>query len=261
MTPTSLTLHYYSTRPGLTMLVVGIVKGVAATFFNDLALSFKLLRSQTDGTDDHDVFRISYPPQTLAQRWELPAAAQQQQQQLASAAGGRAATADGAHGAGVVAAAAGGAARYSCSPEEFMALHPFHVLLDAECRVAQVGELLARLVPELQAGARVDSVLQVRRLYTRPPHSTSPCTHAMGCISPAHCLAQARSGCAITLSAIAVSSLVHVTHGRPCMPARWARRPAWRDIRASPNACSFLEASALLYMNDVPCLQLKHCCM
>lgn len=112
ITPTSLTLHYYSPRPGLTDLVVGILKGVAATFFGGLDVTFELLRSRKDATDDHDVFRLTYPPQDFdagSLSWQAGAPCE--------------AVGD-----------AGDGAEYAASAVEFMALHPYHVLLDSGCR-------------------------------------------------------------------------------------------------------------------------------
>lgn len=54
VTPESLLLHYYSPRPGLWPIVVGVLKGVAAGFFS-LQLQVELLHSRERGDSDHEV--------------------------------------------------------------------------------------------------------------------------------------------------------------------------------------------------------------
>lgn len=52
-----LMLHYYSHRPGLAPLVVGLVKGLAERFGD--VVEVESLRVETDG-DEHDAFRVRY---------------------------------------------------------------------------------------------------------------------------------------------------------------------------------------------------------
>jgi hypothetical protein len=53
----SLHLHYYSDRPGLTPMVVGLLEGLAIMF--DTPIDVTLVSSRETG-DDHDVFSIAF---------------------------------------------------------------------------------------------------------------------------------------------------------------------------------------------------------
>ena len=58
-TPTSLRVHYYSTREGLAPMVVGLLHGVAARFEQELQIRHDVLR----GIDaDHDEFFVDFGP-------------------------------------------------------------------------------------------------------------------------------------------------------------------------------------------------------
>ncbi|KAG1669245.1 hypothetical protein FOA52_003282 [Chlamydomonas sp. UWO 241] len=67
VTAVSLELHYYSQRPLLGPLVIGICKGVAKTHFaiSELSAEFTLLRGRDD--TDHDVILFKYPHQNMNQ--------------------------------------------------------------------------------------------------------------------------------------------------------------------------------------------------
>jgi hypothetical protein len=54
VTPESLLLHYYSNRPGLWPIVVGVLKGMSQDYFK-LDLAFELLHSRDKGDADHEV--------------------------------------------------------------------------------------------------------------------------------------------------------------------------------------------------------------
>jgi hypothetical protein len=54
VTPESLLLHYYSPRPGLWPIVVGVLKGLASNYFS-LQLQVELLHSREKGDSDHEV--------------------------------------------------------------------------------------------------------------------------------------------------------------------------------------------------------------
>ena len=55
----TLVLHYFSHRPGLAPLVVGLVKGLAERF--DQAVEVEHFRDGT-GDDEHDAFKVHYEP-------------------------------------------------------------------------------------------------------------------------------------------------------------------------------------------------------
>jgi len=55
----SLSLHYRSTREGLTPMIIGLVKGLGARF--DTEVDVTQIQSRDDG-DDHDEFLVKYKP-------------------------------------------------------------------------------------------------------------------------------------------------------------------------------------------------------
>lgn len=59
-TPSSLTLHYYSERPGLAPLVIGLLKGLGERF--GLRLEVEVRRSE--GERPHDVFLVRWTEAT-----------------------------------------------------------------------------------------------------------------------------------------------------------------------------------------------------
>lgn len=57
--PESLELHYYSNRPALGPIVVGVLRGLAERYWGmGEQLIVRLLRGREDGTDDHEVFTL-----------------------------------------------------------------------------------------------------------------------------------------------------------------------------------------------------------
>jgi hypothetical protein len=60
-TDAGLRLHYYSDRPGLAPLVVGLVHGLAARFGDQVEVTST---RDGDGDDEHDVFDITFLPAT-----------------------------------------------------------------------------------------------------------------------------------------------------------------------------------------------------
>ena len=55
----SLLLHYHSERDGLAPMVIGLVKGLAKRFSENV----EIVQVATRGAGSHDVFRITYNPQ------------------------------------------------------------------------------------------------------------------------------------------------------------------------------------------------------
>eukprot|EP00198_Chlamydomonas_reinhardtii_P011701 XP_001701038.1 guanylate cyclase [Chlamydomonas reinhardtii] len=151
--PTCLTLHYHSHRPALGPIVVGVLKGLAEQYWGlgGDQLQVELLRGRDDGSDDHEVFRVSYPHQAALQHCGPPAASVDGSQ----AAGSAASTAS---------PAAAAARSFTLNPNDFYQLFPFHLLLDRSCRVVQAGAMLERLLPELrgQSGVPLGDVFQLK---------------------------------------------------------------------------------------------------
>jgi hypothetical protein len=56
--PDRLTLHYYSERPGLAPLVVGLLDGLAERF----GIRIKVAHRRSDGPPPHDVFDLAWSP-------------------------------------------------------------------------------------------------------------------------------------------------------------------------------------------------------
>ena len=52
-------LHYYSSRPGLTPMVVGLIRGLAAVLATEVEVT--VVDSRASGAD-HDTFLVRYPP-------------------------------------------------------------------------------------------------------------------------------------------------------------------------------------------------------
>jgi hypothetical protein len=60
VTPTSLELHYYSSRPGLWSLVVGVLKSMAPRYCGIAQLGIKLIAARHLGNCDHEVRRAAW---------------------------------------------------------------------------------------------------------------------------------------------------------------------------------------------------------
>ncbi|KAG2450442.1 hypothetical protein HYH02_004944 [Chlamydomonas schloesseri] len=146
--PTCLKLHYHSHRPALGPIVVGLLKGLAEHYWGlgGGQLQVELLRGRDNGSEDHEVFRVSYPFQAALQQYEPP---------VAVVAGDQTA-----------AVAPTDAARsFTLSPDSFYQIFPFHLLLDRSCRVVQAGAVLERLFPELcrgSGGVPLEEVFQLK---------------------------------------------------------------------------------------------------
>ncbi|KAF8066284.1 Gucy1b1 [Scenedesmus sp. PABB004] len=122
VTPESLVLHYYSSRPGLWPIVRGVLRGMAGTYFKlQGELRVELLRSREAGDCDHEVFKLSYPYQAQLRGWGA-------------------------------ASAQARASLFSLSPALFYELHPFHLIMDEGLTLLQWGPGVARVVPELAEG-------------------------------------------------------------------------------------------------------------
>ncbi|GLC33173.1 hypothetical protein PLESTB_000362800 [Pleodorina starrii] len=138
--PESLELHYYSHRPALGPIVVGMLHGLAERYWGlgGGQLSVRLLRGREDGSDDHEVFLLTYPYQEVLRDWQDEQAAAQRQRQLHP---------------------------FTVAPDTFYAMFPFHILMDRHCCVVQAGAALTRLFPKLTAGAPLADTFQLRHPY------------------------------------------------------------------------------------------------
>ena len=131
ITPTSLELHYHSPRPALWPIVKGIVLACSEQMFHHSA-DVELILSREAGTSDHEVFRITFPPQENMRNWNL-------------------------------AESGASTSLYGLSNAQFYRLFPFHILLDKHCRVLQCGHALKRLYPDtLKAGSHVGDTFRLR---------------------------------------------------------------------------------------------------
>lgn len=63
VTETSLHLHYYSDRPGITPMVFGLLEGLSERFATPIDI--RLITSRADGAE-HDIFAISKKPLPVA---------------------------------------------------------------------------------------------------------------------------------------------------------------------------------------------------
>jgi guanylate cyclase soluble subunit beta len=131
ITSTSLDLHYHSPRPALWPIVKGIVLACSEGMFHHPA-EIELVLSREAGTSDHEVFRVTYPPQENMRNWNM---------------------------------AESGAATslYGLNNTQFYRLFPFHILLDKRCHVLQCGHALQRLYPDtLKVGTHVGDTFRLR---------------------------------------------------------------------------------------------------
>jgi hypothetical protein len=131
VTPSSLLLHYYSSRPGLWPIVVGVLKGMSKEFFG-FELGVELMQSREEGAD-HEVFQLTYPHQAQLEGW----------------------------GAELSDGDASGL--YRMPPGLFYRLHPFHLLLAEDLTVVQAGPAIRKIAPALAMGDELGKHFKVRR--------------------------------------------------------------------------------------------------
>lgn len=129
VTPESLLLHYYSSRPGLWPIVVGVLKGMSKEFFG-FEVGVELVESRDEGAH-HEVFRLTYPYQETLRHYG---------------------------GGGADAALAS----YAMPPALFYRLFPFHLLLAEDLTVLQAGPQVKRIAPSLAPGDRFVRHFKVR---------------------------------------------------------------------------------------------------
>ena len=118
---TEFLLHYYSDRPGLENIVMGIVKSVAREYYNT-EVEMKLLMEK-GAKSDHSIFSIretAYHSQTVAE------------------------------GLAETAAINSFADRQLIGSETFCKAFPFHIIFDASLRILQVGSSLSWVLPNLK---------------------------------------------------------------------------------------------------------------
>jgi len=138
--PEGLTLHYYSSRPGLWPIVVGVLKGVAATYFG-IDVSVELVAGRHEGAPrraTHEVFALRFPEAQAAPGPRPP----------------------------VLSADA-----YSMPRDVFYELHPFHVLLDDQLVVLQHGAGVARVAPGIKPGDPVRAHFRLAHPLVRFDHA------------------------------------------------------------------------------------------
>ena len=114
-------LHYYSDRPGLENIVMGIVKSVAREYYNT-EVEMKLL-VQKGLESDHSIFSIremAYHSQTIAE------------------------------GLSETEAINSFSDRQLISSETFCKAFPFHIIFDSKLRILQVGSSLSWVLPNLK---------------------------------------------------------------------------------------------------------------
>ena len=134
-TPTSVKLHYTSTRPALWPIVKGIVLQCGESLFKH-PVTCELIagRDPAEGIEpcDHEIFLVTFPEQPRR--------------------------------LGALSAAAAGArdATLSLAPALFHSIFPCHILVDKELNMLQLGSLAARVLPGLRRGGSLCDVLSLR---------------------------------------------------------------------------------------------------
>ncbi|KAG2492150.1 hypothetical protein HYH03_009641 [Edaphochlamys debaryana] len=155
-TPDSLIVHYASTRPGLTRFAVGLIRGAAKQLYDtDVTVTVLRLRGEPSisggGRDgdaqeptggeagsnprpalgDHDTLLVEFPRQpSLVKLTEQKATC-----------------------------------RVGLDPSTLYQLFPFHLAMDTEGRVVQVGRALARLYPDMRPGRLLSDFFAVCHPY------------------------------------------------------------------------------------------------
>ncbi|EFJ47487.1 guanylyl and adenylyl cyclase family member, partial [Volvox carteri f. nagariensis] len=150
--PESLELHYHSNRPALGPIVVGVLRGLAERYWGlGDRLGVKLLRGRDDGSEDHEVFLVTYPYQEALSHWQPAAPAAE---------------------GGPLPPSPLSPHRFTVCPDTFYSLFPFHLLLDRQCFVVQAGAALMRLFPDLTAGTHLADTFQLRHPYISLEYDT-----------------------------------------------------------------------------------------
>ncbi|KAF5833462.1 hypothetical protein DUNSADRAFT_10217 [Dunaliella salina] len=124
VTSTSLELHYRSVRPGLGPMVEGLVHALAEFFFHDLPITMTWLKGRANNTCDHEVWHVTFPEDTT-----YTSHVDQLKQAKENAV-------------------------FAADAATFYHLHPYHFVLDTDCRVIQAGSVLQRIMPTLVHGSR-----------------------------------------------------------------------------------------------------------
>eukprot|EP00798_Chlamydomonas_sp_ICE-L_P027068 gene27067-2301_t len=137
VTPKSVNLHYYSSRPGLWPIAIGMLKGLAKSYF-DMVIDVEIIQSRR-GDSDHEVFRLTYPyQQSIKDHLDAEAAK------------------------AAAAAKFNPGCSLGLSAPQFPDLYPFHILMDQNFVVKQCGHIMARLIPGLLPGCQMSKLFVVR---------------------------------------------------------------------------------------------------
>lgn len=106
ISPVSLKLHYYSKRPGLWPIVKGVLQALAKVHFK-FDITLEVVESREAGTNDHEVFLVTFPFQQSLVDFELEEASTE--------------------------------SVFTIENKAFYKLFPFHMLLDSQLRIIQAG--------------------------------------------------------------------------------------------------------------------------
>jgi len=129
---TSVELHYDSAgMPGTRGIVEGAVQELACSHFGEQEVKMEWLCAQA-GTDGQEVWRITFPTQPAVTEAKL---ASQQQAAFSS---------------------------YSMDPSTFHRLHPFHFVMDNQCRIIQAGSVLQRELFAVQTGVSASNAFELQ---------------------------------------------------------------------------------------------------
>ncbi|XP_022914557.1 guanylate cyclase soluble subunit beta-1 [Onthophagus taurus] len=127
----ALVLHYYSDRPGLEHIVIGIVKAVASKLHNT-EVDVQILLTKQEG--DHVQFVITET--SAPKRQQLPEIEEIETLSLEP----------------------------KLSTATFCHIFPFHIMFDRDLQIVQTGDSVARVIPQvLLSGCKVTDVLDTVR--------------------------------------------------------------------------------------------------
>ena len=71
---------------------------------------------------------------------------------------------------------------YVPEPELFHRIFPYHVVLDDQLRVVQIGTGLRRMIPELYPGAHIADHLEVKGVAAKEESTEGPTTLTVHCV-------------------------------------------------------------------------------
>lgn len=213
----TLILHYYSDRPGLEPIVVGIVKAVAKNLHNS-EVEVKVIKTKEDS--DHVQFAITEKgTKTFVNTDGNPNGEQRKLEP-------------------------------KISPATFCRAFPFHILFDNRMSIIQTGFSLARVIPMVSSGdCKINDVFEMIR-----PHMTFDFNHILSHINTVYVL-RTKEGIFKTCADDNANRLDHQDTSRMRLKGQMVFVPESGCLlfMCSPNVTSLDDLSRRgLFLSDIP---------